>query len=275
MWTVRSVWFSVVVAAAAQVAEPQTPKEQYEALVKAYKSAEQAWTERYQPGGKPTPEDEYMVRHRDWPTWSFLPRFMEFADQNSKDAAAVDALLWIVDQGQAIGLNDQDYYPFLVRALEHLERRQILDNRPFPRPRWVMRHPSSATERFLRNIMASNKNRDLRGRACLYLGELQISRANLARNPWFDREPKKPMETYLALRIHPAVLQYIRATDVQAAAVEGELLLERAKSEFGDINWDGQAAAKGRPVPGHTIGEMAQRELDEIRRPPDGKATAP
>ena len=84
----------------------------------------------------------------------------------------------IVDQGQAIGLNDKEYYPYLACALEQLDRAQILDNRPAPRPRRVMRHPSPATERFLRNVLATNKNRDVRGRACLYLGELLVNRAS-------------------------------------------------------------------------------------------------
>jgi hypothetical protein len=194
---------------------------------------------------------------------------MELAEKYPKDAAAVDALMWIVDQGQAIGLNDKDYYPILERALEQLERAHLLDNRPFPRPRWVMRHPSPATERFLRNILATDKSREIRGRACLYLGELLVNRANLARDPWFDRDAKTPFETYLALKIHPAVLQYVRETDRDAAAAEGELMIARAMDEFGDVEWDG-VREKGKVKQGHTVGEMARRELDEIRRAADG-----
>ena len=249
--------------------QPPAPpaKERYDALVKQYTAASVAWDKRYEPNGQPVAKDEVMIRYRDWPTWAFLPRFMAIAEDNPKDPAAVDALLWIVDQGQAIGLNDKEYYPFLVRALEQLERAQTLDNRPFPRPRLVMRHASPATERFLRNVMATSRDRGVRGRACLYLGELLLSRARIAREPWFDREPKTPFESFLALRIHPDVLGYIRATDQQASAVEGELMLERAAAEFADIDWDGQGRT--------TVGKMARSELDAIRRPAAAKETAP
>ena len=101
----------------------QTPKERYQSLLSEYTKAEAAWIERFEPGGKQTPAEKTLARYEDWPTWAFLPRFMELAEQHANDAAGVDALLWIVEQGQAIGLNDKEYYPFLVRVLEQLERR--------------------------------------------------------------------------------------------------------------------------------------------------------
>jgi hypothetical protein len=275
MLGVPSIVFPIALAVVGQAAQPLTPKERFDSLVKEYTVAEGKWTERYRSDDTPAAREESLLRYRDWPAWAFMPRFMELADKNPKDAAGVDALMWIVDQGQAIGLNDKDYYPLLERALEQLGRAQLLDNRPVPRPRWVMRHPSPATERFLRNILATHKSREIRGRACLYLGELLVSRASLARNPWFDLETKTPFQTYLALKIHPTVLQYIRETDQQAAAVEGELMLARAISEFGDVEWDGakgKGAGQGRA---RTVGDMARSELDEIRRAPAGKQGEP
>ncbi len=266
------LWPVALLVFAGQLAA-QTPKQRYESLLAEYIKAVGAWTEQYEPGGKQAADVQTLARYEDWPTWTFLPRFMALAEQNPNDPAASDALVWIVDQGQAIGLNDKEYYPFLVRSLEQLERAQILDNRPVQKPRWVMRHPSPATEQYLRSILAKNKNRDVRGRACLYLGELLINRAKFARNPWFDRDSKTPFETFLTLRFHPVVLQYIRATDPHAAAAEGELLLERARSEFGDIKWNGPA--KPQPPRDRTIAEMAQLELDELRHPPAAKDAKP
>jgi hypothetical protein len=274
MWSAPLALWPVALVVLAQLPSTQTPKERYEWLLAEYTRATKAWSERYDPGGKPTPAEESIVRYQDWPTWTYLPRFMELAEKNPSDASAVDALLWIVDQGQAIGLNDKEYYPFLVRALEQLERAQILDNRPFPKPRWVMRHPSPATEHFLRDILAKNKSRDVRGRACLYLGELLISRAKLAGKPWFE-QPKTLFEAFVLGRFDPAVLKYIRETDPQASTVAGEALLERAIDEFGDINWDGPFDARGRPARRQTVGEMAQRELDEIRAPAMSKDAPP
>ena len=275
MLGVRSIVVPIALAVVGQAAQPLTPKERFDSLVKEYTVAEGKWTERYRSDDTPAAREESLLRYRDWPAWAFMPRFMELADKNPKDAAGVDALMWIVDQGQAIGLNDKDYYPLLVRALEQLGRAHLLDNRPVPRPRWVMRHPSPATERFLRNILATHKSREIRGRACLYLGELLVSRASLARNPWFDLETKTPFQTYLALRIDPTILQYIRQTDQQAAGVEGELMLARAMSEFGDVEWDvakGKGGGQGRA---RTVGDMARSELDEIRRAATGKQGDP
>ena len=229
MLGVRSIVVPIALAAIGQGARAADPKRAVRIASQRVRDGEQRaqWEQRYQPNGQPSPMEEAMVRYRDWPTWAFLPRFMAIADENPKDAAAVDALLWIVDQGQAVGLNDKEYYPFLERALEQLGRAQLLDNRPFPRPRWVMRHPSPATERFLRNILATNKNREIRGRACLYLGELLVSRANVAQLIRGSTGKRKHLLTRSwRSRIHPTILQYIRETDQQAAAVEGELMLE-------------------------------------------------
>ena len=274
MWSAPLALWPVALVILAQQPSAQSPKERYESLLAEYTRATKAWSERYEPGGKETPADESVVRYQDWPTWTYLPRFMELAEQNRRDPAAVDALLWIVDQGQAIGLDDKEYYPFLVRALEQLERAQILDNKPFPKPRWVMRHPSPATEQFLRDNLAKNKDRDVRGRACLYLGELLISRAKLARNPWFEH-PKTFFDAFVVGQLHPVVLKYIRETDQEASISAGEALLERAIKEFGDVNWDGPVDRRGRPARRQTVGEMAQRELDEIRAPAVGKDAVP
>ena len=112
MQCVRSVLLLGVLAAIAHAAQPQTSKERFETLLKEYRSAEATWSKRYEPGDRAA-NDESMIRYRDWPTWTFLPRFMELAEQDLKDRAALDALFWIVDQGQAVGPDDVDYYPYL------------------------------------------------------------------------------------------------------------------------------------------------------------------
>jgi hypothetical protein len=272
MWTALLALWPIALFVLAQQTPAQTPKERFDSLVAEYTRATREWEQRYTPGDKPAPAEETIARYQDWPTWTYLPQFMELAEKNPRDPAAVDALLWIVDQGQAIGLNDKDYYPLLVRALAQLERAQVLDNRPVPKPRWVMRHPSPATEQFLRDILAKNKNREVRGRACLYLGELLINRVNLSRNPWFD-EPKTFFQAFLAGKIHPEVLEFIRQTDQQATAAAGAAMLERAIKEFGDVNWNGPVDDQGRPARRDTVGEMARRELDEIRKTAAAKAT--
>ena len=93
MLGVRSIVFPIALAAIGQGAQSPTSKELFDSLVKQYTVAEGKWTERYRSDDTPAAREESLLRYRDWPAWAFLPRFMELAEKNPKDAAAVDCAL--------------------------------------------------------------------------------------------------------------------------------------------------------------------------------------
>src|SRR4051812_13244154 len=84
---------SVSPLSAGEGPRPQTPKEQYEALVKEYEAANAEWRKSL----KVTPADPaWIEQYKASPMWSFAPRFLQFAEANPKEPTAVDALLKIV-----------------------------------------------------------------------------------------------------------------------------------------------------------------------------------
>jgi len=96
------------------------------------------------------------------------------------------------------------------------------------------------------------------------LADLLIVRATLARDPWFDQKAKTPLDSLRRERLHPAVVKYIRETDPQKSAADGEKMLERAIKEFGDVEWSTHGPEG--PNRHQTVATIAQSELNEIRR---------
>jgi len=78
-----------------EAAKPGTPAAQYQALVKEFSYAQEAYFKEYQAAkdeDKPKlhPEKFFKLMER------FSGKFLELAEQNSKDPVALDALLWVV-----------------------------------------------------------------------------------------------------------------------------------------------------------------------------------
>jgi hypothetical protein len=63
--------------------------------------------------------------------------------------------------------------------------------------------------------------------------------------------------------MHPVVLKYIRETNVEASAAEGETVLKRAIDEFGDVVLYPKANPAGRET---TVADLALRKLREAPR---------
>src|SRR4051794_29038172 len=106
----------------AQEANPRTPKEQYEALLKEYEAADEAWNKRFDAGAGDEAKVDWVARSRDWPGWSFAPRFLKVAEVNPDDPVAIDSLIWVISRAMNVGVGDRRLYPHYRRALELLAR---------------------------------------------------------------------------------------------------------------------------------------------------------
>ena len=73
------------------------PRMEYQSLLKEYEVATDAWNKDFP---KATKDDALWIKHYEaWPDWDFAPRFIKFAEANSKDETAAEAAL------QVLGMN--------------------------------------------------------------------------------------------------------------------------------------------------------------------------
>src|SRR4051794_36947402 len=101
----QALLMSLLLLAADDGPKGQTPRQQYEALLKEHEAATAAWHRRYdEEAAKADPTSPlWAKRYEDWPEWAFVPRFLQLAEANPKDQVGVDASLWIVGLTRSVG----------------------------------------------------------------------------------------------------------------------------------------------------------------------------
>src|SRR5688572_30323750 len=82
---------SVAAADAGGQGKPAMPAEQYQALLKEYRDAQLAFQKARQ--GAKTYEEQLLLKYPR--PDQFAAKFLAFAERHDKDAAALDALLWV------------------------------------------------------------------------------------------------------------------------------------------------------------------------------------
>src|SRR5262249_29139480 len=126
-----------------------------------------------------------------------------------------------------------------------------------------LRYACPASEKFLRAMMSKSRTRDARGRACIGLAELLEGKLSIAERHWFDSGAKPPYPPYNMASLDPSYIAYINSTDIPSVRKETDALFERAAKEYGDIVYNPTQLGLSR---GRTIGDIADKELFELRR---------
>jgi tetratricopeptide (TPR) repeat protein len=137
------------------------PAEQYQALVKEYQKAQQDFSKAY--SAAKTDEERQKAFTEKYPMpQKYAPRFLKLAQDNLKDPAALDALIWVVtaaghtpEGGKAIDLLLADYVtsPKLGSVCQALQYGDA----------------SAAADRLLREAMVKNPSHEVQGHACFSL----------------------------------------------------------------------------------------------------------
>jgi thiol-disulfide isomerase/thioredoxin len=174
----------------------------------------------------------------------FYPRFMALAEKHPKDAAAVDALIWVVNHSSPEPKDES-----AQRTALGILRRDHIASAKMP---LVFER---ADETFLRAALRDSPHRQVRGLACYGLAEQQLSRVRAvtrwrAENPDWQRQWKWLEQTHNA---------YLVTTDTDQIGKESEKLLGQVVRDFADVPIEGRRSGK-------TLGELAQGHLYEIRR---------
>ena len=248
----------------AQETESQTPKAKFEALLKEHEAAGKAWSEQYDRFNVSETRAsaiELQRRYLAWPGWTFAPRFLELAEGDPEDPAAVDALLQVVVEiGRPVSPNDKDLLPHYGRALELLIRDHLDAERLTTAVQSLGGFRSPSAERFLRTVLERSRDRDVRAVACMNLAGSLVAKREL--RPWFEAAKKSPFQAFTTGRWDPSVLRHIQESDPQALSREAEELYERAITEYGDVvSW----RDPNRPERQETIADSARKKLNNLR----------
>jgi len=241
-----------------------TPAEEYKAILAEYKQAQDAY--RVAAKDAKTNEERQKVFEEKYPKpEKFAERFLQLAEKNPKDPAAVDALVWVVNNSNTailpLGGTKPDAPPAgkspRERALELLLRDHITSDKLAPFAERLGNGSDKEGEKNLRLLIEKNPSRDVQGTAYLSLARRLKSEAQNVRRLAGDEKMRERMEKSLGKER----VQEMLALDPAKLDKEVEQLFERVVKEYADVK-----SARG------TLGKTADSELFEIRHLSIGKA---
>ncbi len=157
-------------ALAGEKGEPRTAAQQYQALVKEFSDAQQAWIKTYQ-AAKTNEERRKLLSSQPRPD-KFVPKFLELAQKHPKEPAAVDALVWVASYSSG-GPDSPHGKAMAMLMADHIQSAKI---GPVVSVLGQQR-PTPQTEKFLRAVLEKNPHRDVQGLACLALAQALKSSA--------------------------------------------------------------------------------------------------
>jgi hypothetical protein len=178
----------------------------------------------------------------------FARRFLEFGEQHSQDPAAIDALLWVVQNVRG--------RPETDRALELLAQRHITSDKLGPACDSIANSRSLAAEKLLRSVLRDNPHERVRAQACYSLAALLDVEAGIVEQ--LAGQPE----------LAPRVLQYYGADYGRHLSSLKPATLEREREQVYQQLLDSFPNVE---LPDGTMGKVAQRMLFRIRNLSIGK----
>jgi hypothetical protein len=194
--------------------QPATVAEQVKALDKDFSDASQAFQKAY--AEAKTNEERQKIFQEKYPQpEKYAPKFLALAENNPKDPAAVDALLWVVTHSLNIQIGDGAKESPRSKAIAVLTRDHIQSEKLGQVCQGLTYNTDKASENLLRAILEKNPHRTVQGQACLALAQ------------------------YLNLS---------QRVQKREAAKEIEELFERAAEKYGDVktSYFGTVGAKAK-----------------------------
>jgi hypothetical protein len=220
--------------------DKQTPKEQYQALVKEYQGKLEAFQQAMR-DAKTLPERQKVFREKYPQPNKYAPKFLALATKNPKDPVAAEALAWVVSNTESQGRAGPG-----AKALATLAGDYVKSPDVGPACLALTRALGKQTEAFLRAVLDKNPSRDAQGAACVALAEYLKNRNGLAQ-ALKDRPQLAPNYASLLGRDY-----YLELAKLDPATADKEVaeLLERATDKYGDVK-----------VAGGTVADMAKTAL--------------
>jgi Rieske Fe-S protein len=156
---------------------PQSAAEQYKALVKESDDAMAAFMKEY--NAAKTPEEKQKLVQEKYPQpQKYADRFLKIAEDNPKDPAAADALVWVCTH---LGSG-----PAVTKAADLLMKDHLQSDKLGAACAALGRGPNG--EQNLRAILEKNPHHDVQGLACFALAQSLKSRADRGGNEAMSKE---------------------------------------------------------------------------------------
>lgn len=177
-------------------------------------------------------------------------KFLALAERHPKDPVAVDALVWIVKNVRR-GAESS-------RALSILTKQHIKSSKLTTVCQKLVRRPSLATEKFLRQALEKSPHKSVQAEASFHLAAYLKRQVPLMQS-LKDQSDRKRLEQYYGKEF----TKYLVSLSEDKVAKDIEQLYERVVKSFADV-----------PTTGGTMGQTANKALFAIRHLSVGR-TAP
>ncbi len=210
-----------------------TPAEAYKALLKEHQEAQNKLFQAYRQAKTDADKEKALAAARRGPE-GFAARFLELAQKHPKDPAALDALLWVVQNKPAS--------PEADRAVDMIARDHVRDAKVQNLLPLLVRMPMPANEKLIRAVLAKSDDKNAKGKATLYLGQFLKEKAGDARTlKGADAKLLGQLEQVYGKEF----VQDLKAAEPDKLEKEAETVLEAAAEKYGDVDLGrGQTIAK-------------------------------
>jgi hypothetical protein len=228
-----------------------TPAQQYQALLGEYNKAMEEFEKEYREAK--TPQDKQKVFREKYPQpGKFIPRFLELAEKNSKDPAAVDALVWILSNSNSRSAKSDADNP-RTKAIKILLRDHVQSEKMVEVCLALSRAQDEDSQRLLRVVLEKNPNRTVKAQACIALAQQAENQLRMARR--FKTDPQLA-KRYEGIMGKEAVEKLFKA-DLDNLSKETASFYQRIVKDFADVS----------DTRGGTLGKLAERKLEALLHP--------
>jgi hypothetical protein len=221
-----------------------TPAEEFKAIEKEYQEARTAYIQALR--AAKTPEEQKKVfEEKSVKPDKYAERCLQLVEKNPKDPVAIDALLWVINNANAVllPLNGKRETPPpdktpRQRALEILTRDYITSDKLVPLAERLGSGSDADGLKILQQLMEKNPHHDVQGVTLMSLGLRLKNEAMRARRMKQDEKQCAQMEK------------------------DAEQFFERVAKDFADV----KHSRRG------TLGKLVEPELFELRHLSIGKS---
>lgn len=241
--------------------KPQTPTpaEQYQALEKEYQAAVTEYRDAIAKI-KTREEAQRLLPQfqgkRPWPD-KYALRFFDLAEKYPKDPAAVDALVWIA-QHETKQRDPQSLRSKALRILlrDHVQSEKMATLCPALGGVGLGYAQDKDCLQLLHAVLEKSKHHASRGQACFALARHAEGCLRAARELKDDPESARKLYEF---RLSKEVVDTLAKADSDKLSKEAETYYERLIKDFADVAYPYGNKLK--------LGEMAKKNLDELRNP--------
>jgi thiol-disulfide isomerase/thioredoxin len=208
----------------------QSLKDEFQQLRREYATSNEAWHVNYD---DVKTDDASIARYREWPGWSFAPKFVAFAEDAGSSQEGFDALVEVLKMGNSVGEFDQDLFNHYERAIELLlEKHREKGLRTVCTEVRV----SKQSENFLRTLMDEGDSKELRAEACFRLGRLLSTKSDMCLPTSWTKSPSDGViGKYLDSRTSENLDQFLANQDIEKLQSEAIRCFELVCSDYSDV----------------------------------------